>query len=163
LSQINNINNQIVNRFNIRVYGFLLNQNNQVLISAENYMNKQFIKFPGGGLEFGEGTKDCLIRELKEEANIDIQIVKHLYTTDFFIASVFKKTDQLISIYYQIKLQNESDAEKFQLGTPNFPNTATKESLAWMPLNDINQELLTFPIDKKIIQLVKSKQITLNQ
>ena len=89
-----------INRFTIRVYGLLINEQNQVLLVHERMPEIEFTKFPGGGLEFGEGTADCLIREFKEETGLDVQVKRHLYTTDFFQQSAFRKTDQLIAIYY---------------------------------------------------------------
>jgi len=42
-------------RFNVRVYGLLINDRNEILISDEQEYGMQFSKFPGGGLEYGEG------------------------------------------------------------------------------------------------------------
>ena len=58
--------------FNLRVYGLLVNEHNEVLISEEFRFGKPFTKFPGGGLELGEGLKEGLIREFQEELEIDI-------------------------------------------------------------------------------------------
>ena len=49
-----------MNTTNIRVYGIIINDENQVLLSDELRFGNAFTKFPGGGLEWGEGTKDCL-------------------------------------------------------------------------------------------------------
>ena len=57
--------------FNIRVYGVLINQQNQVLVSDEYIRGSYYTKFPGGGLELGEGTRDCLKREFKEEMDLE--------------------------------------------------------------------------------------------
>src|SRR5213596_1279893 len=86
--------------FTIRVYGILLNQKKQVLVSDEHIRGNYYTKFPGGGLELGEGTRDCLKREFKEETNIDVIIGEHIYTTDYFQPSAFNRKDQIISIYY---------------------------------------------------------------
>lgn len=37
-------------------------------------------ELPGGGLEYGETPHQALIRELKEETNLDIKIIKPVYT-----------------------------------------------------------------------------------
>jgi hypothetical protein len=50
--------------FTIRVYGLLIH-NGFMLVSDELIRGHRITKFPGGGLEFGEGTKDCLIREIR--------------------------------------------------------------------------------------------------
>src|SRR3954466_11873959 len=89
--------------FNIRVYGILLGDNNEVLVSDEYIRGNYYTKFPGGGLEFGEGTRDCLKREFMEEMNLNVQVTEHLYTTDFFQISAFNPSHQIISIYYYVK------------------------------------------------------------
>ena len=49
--------------FTIRVYGIMLDDEKGVLITDEFENGKRFSKFPGGGLELGEGIRDCLLRE----------------------------------------------------------------------------------------------------
>src|SRR3954462_4666105 len=89
--------------FNIRVYGILIGENKQVLVSDEFIRGGLYTKFPGGGLEFSEGTRDCLKREFKEEMDLEVQVTEHLYTTDFFQMSAFNPEHQIISIYYYVK------------------------------------------------------------
>ena len=59
-----------INRFTIRVYGILFDENKRILVSDEFIRGDYFTKFPGGGLEIGEGTRDCLKREFKEETGV---------------------------------------------------------------------------------------------
>ncbi|WP_431209304.1 NUDIX domain-containing protein [Puia sp. P3] len=89
--------------FNLRVYGLLINDNKQVLVSDEFIRGGYYSKFPGGGLEFGEGTRDCLKREFKEEMDLNVEVTDHLYTTDFFQMSAFNPEHQIISIYYYVR------------------------------------------------------------
>ena len=93
--------------FNIRVYGILINDDKQVLVSDEFIRGSYYSKFPGGGLELGEGTRDCLKREFKEEMNLNVEIGEHIYTTDFFQVSAFNPSHQIISIYYFVKALEE--------------------------------------------------------
>ena len=135
-------------RFNVRVYGIHINERNEILVSDETYQNKSFTKFPGGGLEWGESTIDCLKREFKEEFQLKIQ-VKHLfYTTDFFQVSAFHENDQVISIYYFFTIElRELDAV--------IASNNTTEQLRWIAINDLTTNDLTFPIDKHVIELLK--------
>src|ERR1051325_7212532 len=89
--------------FNIRVYGVLINEKKQVLVADEYIRGKFYTKFPGGGLELGEGTRDCLKREFKEEMDLEVEVGEHLYTTDFYQVSAFNSAHQIISIYYFVK------------------------------------------------------------
>jgi 8-oxo-dGTP diphosphatase len=71
-------------RFNIRVYGLWIH-NSMVLVNEEviRGFNRTVVKFPGGGLEQGEGTIDCLKREWKEELGIDIGVLQHFTPPTF--------------------------------------------------------------------------------
>ncbi len=100
-------------RFNVRVYGIHINDRNELLVADETYRERSFTKFPGGGLEWGEGTIACLKREFEEEFQLSIQVKDLLYTTDFFQVSTFHENDQV----------------------------------------------LTFPIDKYVVELLKKKTI----
>ena len=72
-------------KFIIRVYGLVINPQNEVLLTDEYRYETNMTKFPGGGLHYGEGLIDCLKREFREECNgQEIENIRHFYTTDFF-------------------------------------------------------------------------------
>ncbi|MFD2146875.1 NUDIX domain-containing protein [Mucilaginibacter antarcticus] len=71
--------------FNLRVYGLLINDAEEILLSDEQEYGMQFTKFPGGGLEYGEGLIDGLKREFVEECDVKIDVLSHYYTTDFLL------------------------------------------------------------------------------
>lgn len=124
-------------KFNIRVYGLLISEE-QVLVNEELFRGGIVTKFPGGGMDLGEGTHDCLKREWREELNIDIEIVEHFYTTDFFQQSA-SDTSQLVSIYYLVRT--------LPLPTQIINNVA-EERTFWLPIKNINEATFTLPIDK---------------
>ena len=68
--------------FNLRAYGVFINDQNKILVSDEYIHGEYFTKFPGGGVELGEGTRDCLVREFQEEMNLRIEVLEHIYTTN---------------------------------------------------------------------------------
>jgi ADP-ribose pyrophosphatase YjhB (NUDIX family) len=139
-------------RFNIRVYGICINTQNEILLSDEVYDNKSFTKFPGGGLEFGEGVKDCLKREFHEEFQLQIEVGELFYLTDFFQLSAFSDEDQVISIYYNIQIPAEQLDRVIGLNNG-------REKLHWIPMHHFGSDLLTFPIDKIVAsKLVNEKQ-----
>jgi len=131
--------------FNVRVYGILI-KDNTVLVSDEMHAGRSITKFPGGGLQFGEGTHECLKREFMEELQMEISIVKHFYTVDFFQASAFDASQQVISIYYLVK--NESGKQIQQNAEYD------EHTLRWVPLQSIIPTEFTFPIDQKVAELL---------
>lgn len=135
--------------FNVRVYGILLHEH-QVLVSDERIKGVNITKFPGGGLEFGEGIADCLKREFKEELNLEIEILSHFYTTDFFVSSAFNPNSQVISIYYYVKALSEFT---FQTSDQVFDFKKVKngaQSFRWININSISENDFTYIIDKKV-------------
>src|SRR3954453_22831074 len=109
-----------IDRFTIRVYGILKDENNRILLSDEFIRGDYFTKFPGGGMEFGEGARDCLKREFKEETGLDVTVGEHIYTTDYFQISAFNKRDQIISIYYFVYADDANELAKLQTQTTVF-------------------------------------------
>ena len=150
--------------FNIRVYGVLINEKKQVLVSDEFIRGKYYTKFPGGGLELGEGTRDCLKREFKEEMNLDVQIEDHIYTTDYFQMSAFNPEYQIISIYYFVKAlepitaplrDKEFDFDEDQMKIYNEMNEI--ETFRFIEWNNFSKESVTLPIDKIVASIIKEK------
>jgi len=150
--------------FNIRVYGVLINEQKQVLVSDEYIRGSYYTKFPGGGLELGEGTKDCLKREFKEEMDLEVEIGAHLYTTDFYQVSAFNPEHQIISIYYLVKAledikvplrTKEFDFDEQQMEVYN--KTKMTETFRFINWAVFSPEKVTLPIDKIVASLVKEK------
>ena len=147
--------------FNVRVYGLLMDTQNRLLVSDEFIRGNYFTKLPGGGLEFGEGTRECLVREYMEETGLEVTIGDHIYTTDFFQISAFNNKDQIISIYYHVHCKNTNGiktSEKVFDFTPDqtADNQREAESFRWVNFEDINEKTMSLPIDKVAIQIFKN-------
>jgi ADP-ribose pyrophosphatase YjhB (NUDIX family) len=150
--------------FTIRVYGILLNEQKQVLISDELIRGMYITKFPGGGLEIGEGTRDCLKREFMEEMNLKVAVGEHIYTTDFFQISAFDKKHQILSIYYFVNaletinapLRNTPfDFDEQQLKV--YEATGETETFRFIDWDNFTETAVTLPIDKIVVSLLKEK------
>ena len=145
------------NPFIIRVYGIIINNNNQVLLSDEFMLGTKMTKFPGGGLNYGEGPVECIKREAVEEFGQEIEIIEHFYTTDFFQESYFHKNSQVVSIYYRVRFRKEI---KFKISDKAFDFHEFKDgnmSFRWKNIKDLLPEDLSFPIDKKVAGLIIKK------
>jgi 8-oxo-dGTP diphosphatase len=151
--------------FNIRVYGILINEMRQVLVSDEMIRGMSITKFPGGGLEPGEGTRDCLRREFMEEMNLKVEIGGHIYTTDFFQRSAFNPQQQIISIYYfasglepiTVPLRtNPFDFDEQQMKM--YTATGETETFRFVNWEDFSEAVVSLPIDKIVATILKEKK-----
>ena len=153
-----------INRFTIRVYGILMDRDRRILLSDEFIRGDYFTKFPGGGLEFGEGTRDCLKREFREETGLEVTIGEHIYTTDYFQVSAFRSTDQIISIYYHVHPEDPLalqhlpvkqipfDFAPHQVADPR----GQSEVLRWLDWDLLHEGAVSLPIDKIVVNMLKS-------
>jgi len=142
--------------FVIRIYGIIINKKNEVLLSDEFQLGRRMTKFPGGGLEFGEGTIEALKREFREECNgQEIDKLAHFYTTDFYQTALFHENKQLLSIYYLAELV---EPIKFKISNNSFDFQVDKngnQSFRWVEINSLNEDEITFPIDKFVTGKLK--------
>lgn len=150
--------------FSLRVYGILINEKKQVLVSDEYIRGGYYTKFPGGGLEKGEGTIDCLRREFMEEMGLDVKVTDHLYTTDFYQQSAFDPGLQIISIYYHVKpladikvpirkKPFEFDEDQLKI----YEKHGETETFRFIDWKDFSEESVTLPIDKIVVKIVKGE------
>jgi 8-oxo-dGTP diphosphatase len=151
-----------MNLFNVRVYGILLGEDRKVLVSDEYLRGNYYTKLPGGGLEFGEGTRDCLKREFQEEMQLDVKIGAHLYTTDFFQMSAFNPQHQIISIYYFVEAlepigvplrTKPFDFDERQLAI--YEEKKEIETFRFIEWDDFGEDCMTLPIDKVVAGILK--------
>jgi ADP-ribose pyrophosphatase YjhB (NUDIX family) len=149
------MDDQLPSRFTVRVYGLIINYQRYVLVTDEFQLNMKMTKFPGGGMNFGEGAIDCLKREIMEECHQEIEDIQHFYTTDFYQKALFWEDYQLMSIYYLARL---SEPISFRISDNPFDFeelTNGNQSFRWIPAEKINPEEFTFPIDKHVAHLLK--------
>jgi len=149
--------------FNVRVYGLLFDEQKRLLVTDEFIRGNYFTKLPGGGLEIGEGTRDCLKREFMEEAGLDVTVGEHIYTTDFFQISAFNNKDQIISIYYQVTAESPINVhtnllpfqfQPHQIADPN----GESEVFRWVAWDTLSENDMSLPIDKVVIRMIKESK-----
>ena len=148
--------------FNLRVYGILMDEDKRILVADEYIRGNYYTKFPGGGLEFGEGTRDCLAREFMEEMGLKVRVTEHVYTTDFFQMSAFSQGQQIISIYYRVEALEPIraplrtvpfDFDERQMEV--YHQTNETETFRFIPWEEFSADAVTLPIDKVVAEIVK--------
>lgn len=136
---------QKFNGFNIRVYALCI-VDNELLVLKEPFAGKMVTKFPGGGMEFGEGTADCLKREFKEELNLEITVGDAFYIQEEFIQSLAKDGKQLLTLYFYATIL---DLHNLKIIDKNI------QEINWVPLSASNP--LTLPIDQIVFNKLQAK------
>ncbi|WP_447642630.1 MULTISPECIES: NUDIX hydrolase [Chitinophagaceae] len=152
----------MIDKLTIRVYGFMIDKEKGLLVSDEYIRGKYFTKLPGGGLELGEGTIDCLQREFLEETGVNITVGEHIYTTNYFQLSAFRDNQQFMGIYYFV---HAKDISQFRTHSKSFDFTSEQiqdpegeaESLRWVPYNKMSTDLFQLPTDKIAMRIVLEK------
>jgi len=139
----------------LRVYGLLIH-NGQILVSDELIKGQRITKFPGGGLEFGEGLKDCLIREVREEMGIEALDPQHFYTTDFFQQSSFHSSPmQVVSVYYTFRVADPDAIPVVQVPFTGITGPGDQEVFRWLRIEGSDPEELSLTIDRVVWGMVR--------
>lgn len=147
-----------ITRFNIRVYILLFDEHRKsLLLSDEIVEGEYYTKFPGGGLEYGEGILDCLHREAREELGQDVEVLNHFYTSENFQASRFKPEEQIICVYYNCWLPENAQGWRlpvFRVTGQKFDfveNREREESFRWQTINTLREEDMSLPLDRLVV------------
>ncbi|MDO5510402.1 MAG: NUDIX domain-containing protein [Weeksellaceae bacterium] len=138
-----------INQFNVRVYALIVHED-ALLVIKEPYAGEILYKFPGGGIEFGEGLVAGLQRELMEELNLEIESYQHFYTHEDFLRSKFKPNEQLFLVYYYVVVK---DLNQMDVIDPNI------EELIWIPISELTTDLVNLPTDKIVAQKLLNERM----
>lgn len=142
-------------RFNIRVYGLLI-ENNQLLITDEIRVGVKMTKLPGGGLQFGEGLEACLRREFEEELGATVSVGEIFYVNPFLQISAFRSSDEIIALYFWVQrhsgLQGAFSTQRW-----DFPNDDDDQQIfRWVPMDTLDDREFTFPLDKAVVKKLRA-------
>lgn len=146
-----------LHRFNIRVYGIWITDNREVLVADEIVWGRQITKFPGGGLEFGEGPADAIHREWQEELGVSLATIQQFYFTDFCVPSFMNDGSQVVSLYFTVT-PSIMPTVRFTTQPFDFDEPVERaEAFRFIPLNQLSPNDFTFPIDQHVARLIIDK------
>ncbi len=123
-------------KFKYRVSGIIID-NGKVLI--EQY-GKTTYCLPGGYVQIGENSNDAIVRELKEETNLDFEIVNFRgIIENFFTNKKGQKTHE-IDFYYYLKVKNYESYKKLDMCIiEKGEYSDIKHHFKWINLKDLEQ------------------------
>ena len=128
--------------FNIRVTGILI-ENEKILLVKQKVSDKRNWSLPGGKLEQGETIEQGIIREMKEETGLDVEIIRLLYLCD-----VSASNNTLLHISFLLKRV----AGNIELPTNEFESNPIYD-VEFIPISD----LLDYGYSEKFLKLAENK------
>jgi 8-oxo-dGTP pyrophosphatase MutT (NUDIX family) len=94
-----------IEAFSCRIYGVLTRRargRTEVLLTRSLFFDKEFVNFPGGGIELGEAPADALKREFSEETGLRIAPVRALHASAGLHVSTVRPW-QLVSMFWLVR------------------------------------------------------------
>ena len=87
--------------FSCRIYG-VLREEGKVLLTRSRFGAKEFVNFPGGGVEIGEAPMAALLREFVEETGLAVRPARTLYASEGAHLST-QAPIQIVSAYWLVE------------------------------------------------------------
>lgn len=99
--------------FNFRAVAVIIDEDYVLLYKSEK---DDFWSLPGGRVEFGEQTEETVVRELREEIDVEAKIIRQIwYVEDFYDYNGEKYHE--IGVYYLTDIEDKmKDKEKEYIG-----------------------------------------------
>ena len=107
--------------------GPVIIKNRKLLVNKDD--KDDVYKIPGGTVEQGDSLQDACIREVKEENNADVEIIKPLNPMIIYKNPQTKEKMTIVLIHFLAKLNNPKDIK---------PIPPIKE-VKWLDINEIRQ------------------------
>ncbi len=115
----------------------LIEKDNKVLTMRYRYGNEDVFNLPGGNVEFGEGIKDTLIREMEEELDLEVIVGEMVCSCE-----VHLPTKQTLHCLFEGAIIE---------GEPTLNAEETKAlEVVWLPISELSNVNLYPSIAKHI-------------
>lgn len=114
----------------VGVGAFILNDNNKLLLQKRAVpAEKGFWCIPGGRLEMFELLEDAVVRETKEETDLDVEVVKLMGICNHIIPD---ENAHWVSASYLCKIKN---------GTPRIMEPDKATDMEWFDLDNLPEKI----------------------
>lgn len=100
---------EVNKKIRIGAYGLIIRENKIALIKKARGGYKGLLDIPGGGIEHGESPEETLIREIKEEAGVDVLSYELLDVKSNRLVwhdEIFNEDLHQIGILYKVELKD---------------------------------------------------------
>lgn len=98
-------------------------------------------EFPGGSIEFGDTMKDTIIREMKEELGVTVELLEHLPPVDHIIPNDHQ---HWVTSAFTAKIVS---------GEPRIMEPEKCEEIGWFSLSEIDKLPLSIATKLNVSQL----------
>lgn len=127
----------------------IINKDDELLVTTRaNDPAKGTFDLPGGFVDMYETGEEAVIREVKEETNLDVKEVKYLYST----VNIYNYSDfdvHTLDLVYSCKVDN----------TDNMKAADDVAELRFIKIDELNPELFGLHSVKGIIDRIKKSTI----
>lgn len=118
----------------IRCAGIFI-EHEKILLVKHKKKDREYYLLPGGGQEQAETQVQALVREWKEELDVDIEVGEFLFCGESFSPNVNEKTKHVVQMVFAVK-SIKGDLKIIPDGT--------LFDFAWIPLSKL-KEIVLFP------------------
>lgn len=124
-------------------------------VLVDKYGKDKFC-LPGGYVEIGEISSDAMIRELKEEINLDFEILSFGGVIENFFTNIKSQKTHGIEFYYYVRLKNEKDYNLIDYDrVENDHGTIIHHHFKWIKINELNKFKL---MPQEIIKYIQNRE-----
>lgn len=120
--------------FKLRTSAIII-KDNKILLQKSKC--RDGYSFPGGHVEFGEITSEAILREVKEEINIDTKIIDLYCVSELIYKNKEGKVNQEINNYYKLECLDDLKLEDFELVEID-KGVEKRHYYSWIDIKDIN-------------------------
>ena len=133
----------------VRVAGIVI-QKNSILLIQHIKNEKKYWLVPGGGVDWGESLEEALIREYKEETNLDVEVKDFLFFSETISPD---KNKHVINLYFLVKIKN--DSETMKIG-----NETNLSDLKYVSKEEIQNIKLYPNIKEQLMKILNNEKMT---